>query len=60
MEVDEYLKEYAETFNEGFPMYQLGRNRTDDEVIELIKRCLSEHKSAYELGLVSEDDDIQY
>lgn len=60
MEIDEYLKKYAETFGEGFPMYQLGRTRSETEIISIIKRCLDEKKDAYELGLVTDDLDIEY
>ena len=60
MGLDEYLKKYAETFDEGFPMYQLGRTRTEEEVITIIERCLSEKKTAYDLGLVTDDEDIEY
>lgn len=60
MEVDEYLKKYAQTFDEGFPMYQLGRTRSEKEIIEIIKRCLDEQKTAYDLGLVTDDLEIEY
>lgn len=58
--IDEYLQKYIEAFDEGFPMYQLGRSRTDDEIIEIIKRCLDTGQSAYDLGLVTDDEDIDY
>lgn len=57
--LDEYLAKYIEAFDDGFPMYQLGRGRTDDEIVEIIKRCLKAGKDAYELGLV-ELDDVEY
>ena len=60
MKIDDYLRKYAETFGEGFPMYQLGRTRTDGEIIEIIERCLNEKKNAYDLGLVTDDLDIDY
>ena len=58
--IDEYLKKYAERFGDRFPMYQLGRTRSDAEIVSIIKRCLSENKSAYDLGLVDDDDEDQY
>jgi len=58
--IDEYLKKYAETFNEGFPMIPLGWGRTDKEIIDIIKKCLDEGKTVYELGFVDDDDDILY
>lgn len=60
MKIDDYLRKYAETFGEGFPMYQLGRTRTDGEIIEIIEKCLNEKKNAYDLGLVTDDLDIDY
>jgi len=58
--MDELLQKYVDTFNEGFPMYQLGRTRTDEEIIGIIQRCLNEHKTAYDLGLVTDDEDVDY
>lgn len=60
MGLDEYLQKYVDTFNEGFPMYQLGRTRTDAEIIAIIKRCLDEDKTAYDLQLVTDNEDIEY
>lgn len=54
------MEQYAKAFGDGFPMYQLGRGRTDEEIIEIIDRCLKEGKDAYDLGLVSDDEDIEY
>ena len=54
------MEQYAKAFGDGFPMYQLGRGRTDKEIIEIIDRCLDAGKDAYDLGLVSDDDDIEY
>ena len=56
MTLDEYLQKYVDTFGEGFPMYQLGRTRTESEIINIIDGCLKAGKSAYELGLVADDD----
>lgn len=49
-EFQKVFKEYANTFGDNFPMYQLGRDRSEDEVVEMIKRCLDEGKDVYELG----------
>lgn len=54
------MEQYAKKFGDGFPMYQLGRGRTNEEIIEIIDRCLKAGKDAYDLGLVSDDDDIKY
>ena len=55
--MDEKLEAYAERFGDGFPMYQLGRGRTDEEVMSIIDECLEKGKDAYELGLVNDEDD---
>lgn len=60
MEIDKYLEQYAKRFGEGYPMYQLGRGRTDDEIIAIIKRCLDEGQDVYAAGLVTDDEDILY
>ena len=60
MPIDEWLQKYVDKFDEGFPMYQLGRSRTDAEIIEIIQRCLNEGKTAYDLGLVTDDVDVEY
>lgn len=60
MKIDEYLQKYVDAFEEGFPMYQLGRTRTESEIIEIIERCLKEKKTAYDLKLVTDDLDIEY
>ena len=54
------LKQYAKTFGEGFPTIPLAWGRTDEEVIELIDKCLAAGKNAYEMGFVADDDDISY
>ena len=60
MPVDEYLQKYVDVFGEGFPLYQLGRTNTDEEIIAIIEKCLNEHKTAYELGIVTDDEDTDY
>lgn len=60
MKIDEYLQKYVDRFDEGFPMYQLGRSRTEEEIIEIIKECLDSGQNAYDLGLVTDDEDIEY
>ena len=60
MPIDDWLQKYVDKFDEGFPMYQLGRTRTNDEIIEIIKRCLTENKTAYDLELVTDDLDTEY
>lgn len=59
MMLDNWLKKYAEKFDDGFPMIPLGWGRTEEEIIEMIKNCISNNKNAYEMGLVKEED-IEY
>lgn len=54
------LREYAERFGDGFPTIPLAWGRSDEEVVELIDKCLAAGKNVYEMGLVSEDDDLKY
>ena len=53
---DEYLKR----FGEGFPAFQLLRGRTVEEGAALIRQCLDAGKDAYELGLVTDDPEVEY
>ena len=59
-ELDRLTFEYNQRFDEGFPMFQLCRDRPEDECVEIVKRCLSERKTAYQLGLVTADDKVKY
>lgn len=59
-EVDKKMLAYAKKFGDTFPIMPLGWGRTDEEVIEIIDRCLKTGKDAYELGYVEDDDDIKY
>jgi hypothetical protein len=54
------LFEYNLKFDEGFPSYQLLRWRSEEESIAIVKRCIDEGKTAYQLGLVSDDEDLEY
>ena len=58
--LDAKLAEYAKRFGDGFPMYQLGRGRSDEEIIDLVDKCLKAGKDAYEMGLVEDDEDLDY
>jgi hypothetical protein len=62
MMLEKKLEQYAKMFDDGFPMYQLGRGRTDEEIVELIDTCIKEKKDAYEINLNKEnkeEDDSQ-
>ena len=44
------LDSYYETFGSDFPTIPLMESRTQDEIIGMIDRCISEGKSVYALG----------
>lgn len=56
--LDGWLERYFDTFGEGMPMYQVGRSRTEKELIEIIKDCIEHKKDAYDMGYVDDDDDM--
>ena len=59
--LERLLKEYAEKFGDGFPMIPVAWGITEEEVCEMIKKCIDEGKDAYEMGLVDDiDDDVMY
>lgn len=58
--MDELLEKYCQLFGEGFPMFQIGRTRTDDEIIKILKRCIEEKKDAYKLGYCTDEQDVFY
>jgi hypothetical protein len=58
--MEEYLDKYYNEFGEAFPTMPLMWGRTEKEVIQIIKRCLSEHKDVYALGYVKDDNEIMY
>ena len=62
MDFEKAYRLYLETFGDAFPMYQLGRGRTFEEVTEMIEKCLSSKKDVYEIGYLPspEDTDIMY
>ena len=59
-EIDKWIIEYNKVFEDGFPSFQIMRSRTEPETIKIIKDCLEQGKDAYELGYLSDDNDVQY
>ena len=57
--MDEWLKKYRDKFGDGFPTFQL-LGYSDEEIIEIIKDCINKNKNAYELGYVTDENDIAY
>ena len=58
--LQEKMKEYAEKFDDGFPMIHLGWGRTDAELIDIIDECLRKNKDVYDLGYVEDSDGLEY
>lgn len=58
--LQEKMKEYAEKFDDGFPMIPLGWGRTDAELIDIIDECLQKNKDVYDLGYVEDSDGLEY
>ena len=59
-EVEEAAKLYDETFEDAFPTMPFLRDMPDDEVIEMINKCVAEGKDVYEMGYLSLDPNIVY
>lgn len=53
----EYLEKYIETFNDGFPTMEVSAN-SDDEIVDMIKKCLDANKNAYEMGFAKRNDNL--
>lgn len=60
MSMMEYLQQYAKRFGDGFPTIPLAWGRSEAEVIDIIKECLEKGKDVYEMGLLSDDEDVEY
>ena len=58
--LDEYLQKYIDEFEDGFPMIPLAWGRSDDEIVEIIKRCLKEKKDVYQLKILEEDPEVDF
>lgn len=54
-ELDAALELYDKTFDDSFPTIPLLMENSDEKVIEIINKCISEKKDVYELGYLSED-----
>lgn len=59
-EVEEAIKLYDETFEDAFPTIPLLMDIPDDEVIEMINKCVVEGRDVYEMGYLSLDPNIVY
>ena len=59
-EFEERLQMYEKTFGESFPTYPLMLSKTDEEMIEIIDRCLDAEKDVYEMGILKDDSSLKY
>ena len=55
--LENWLKKYAKKFDDGFPMIPLGWGRSEEDIIYLIKVCISKNKDVYEMGFIKDEDD---
>ena len=53
------LEDYAEKFNDGFPMFQMSAE-SPNRIIEIIDDCIKNNKDVYDSGYLSLDDDTLY
>jgi uncharacterized protein YktA (UPF0223 family) len=59
-ELEERLQMYEKTFGESFPTYPLMLSKTEEEMIEIIDRCLDVEQDVYEMGILKDDPDLKY
>jgi len=48
--LDKALELYEKTFSESFPTIPLLMDNSDDEVVEMISKCISQGKDVYRMG----------
>ncbi len=60
IELRDLMKKYGKVFGDGFPTIPLAWAYKDDELCDIIKKCLEEKKDAYELGYVTTDEGVIY
>lgn len=58
--LDNKLDEYEKTFHDSFPTYPLAISKSDEEIIEMIDKCIKEKKDVYEMGYLKDDLSIKY
>jgi uncharacterized protein YktA (UPF0223 family) len=59
-ELEERLQMYEKTFGESFPTYPLMLSKTDEEMIEIIDKCLDAEQDVYEMGILKDDSNLKY
>lgn len=58
--LNEALELYEKTFDDSFPTIPLLMDNSDDEVVGMINKCISEHKDVYDMGYLLIDGDVIY
>lgn len=53
VDVRDAIKIYESKFKVSFPTIPILLQKTDEEVMEIISKCVSENKDVYELGYLS-------
>lgn len=56
-ELDKALELYEQIFDDSFPMFPM-MGKPPNEVIDIIKKCVSEKIDVYNMGYLSLDDTI--
>lgn len=59
-EFEEKLNMYEKTFGESFPTYPLMMLRSDEEIVEIIDKCLDADKDVYAMGFLKDDYGMKY
>lgn len=59
-ELDAALKLYEQIFDDSFPTIPLLMDNSDEKVVEIINKCISENKDVYDMGYLSLDGDVIY
>ena len=54
-DIDKLQDKYHDKFDDSFPTAPF-MGKTLDEIADMINKCLSENKDAYEIGFLSEED----
>lgn len=53
--LNEALGIYKQTFDDSFPTIPLLMENSDDKVVEMINKCIDEHKDVYDMGYLNLD-----
>lgn len=59
-ELDVALELYEKTFDDSFPTIPLLMENSDEKVVGIINKCISENKDVYDMGYLSLDGDVIY